>query len=333
MLATFLIGFREGLEAALIVGILIAYARKCERPDVVRRIWFGVGFAILLSLITGCILTYGAYGLSFKAQEIIGGTLSLIAVAMVTSMIFWMLRTAKTLATELQGKLATQMITGSAWGIVALATVSVGREGLETALFIWATTKTFELGPLAGFASAVAGIAVAALLGWALQAGLVRINLSRFFRWSGLLLIIFTAGILAYAIHDLQEADVLPGPFALPPGWAPTALHGLWGENAWAFQIGHIIAPDGLLGSLLKGTIGFSPEMTKLEIFGWLLYLSITLTVFIVLQKRPAKPSVAAAATRCVVEARNPNHTSNKKQLVGGGTTNASFERTAVERY
>lgn len=297
MLATFLIGFREGLEAALVVGILIAYAAKLGRRDVIRKIWLGVALAILISLVTGFILTYGAYGLSFKAQELIGGGLSLVAVAMVTGMIFWMLKTAKNLRGELEGKLSKEIIKGSGWGIVALATISVAREGLETALFIWATTKTFELGPAAGLINAVAGILVAALLGWAMQTGLVRVNLSRFFTWSGVLLIVFTAGILAYGVHDLQEADVLPGPFATAPTWAPEALHGLWGDSAWAFQIGHIISPDGFIGSLLKGTVGFTPEMSKLELVAWAIYLVTVLAVFIVKsRKTPAKPAATKTA-------------------------------------
>ncbi|WP_231580801.1 MULTISPECIES: iron uptake transporter permease EfeU [unclassified Leucobacter] len=306
MLGTFLIGLREGLEAALIVGILIAYARKLDRKDVVVRIWLGVGVAIGISLAVGAILTYGAYGLSFRAQEIIGGSLSLLAVVMVTWMIMWMARASRSMSGELRGRLDA-VIGGTGWGIVAVALLSVGREGIETALFIWATTRATGTGALLGFLAAVAGILVAAALGWAISRGLLRIGLSRFFRWSGAILVVFTAGVLAYAIHDLQEAAVLPGPFAPVPPGAGAFVASWYGESAWAFQLSHVIAPDGWLGVILKGTLGFSPDMTKLEVLVWALYLIPTLTWFL-LRTRPqpatgSKPAPAEPAEPTVAPA------------------------------
>lgn len=280
MIGTLMIGLREGLEAALVVSVLLAYVNKLGRRDAARKIWLGVGIAALVSLAIGAILTYGAYGLSFRAQEAIGGSLSIVAVGMVTWMVFWMAGASRTISGDLRGKVDAALI-GGGWGVAVLGMVSVGREGLETALFIWATTRSSAVSPLVGFLSAASGIAIAALLAWLLYRGMIRIDLTRFFRWSGVLLIVFAAGVLAYGIHDLMEAGFIPGPFMEAPAAAGPFVASWFGDAAWAFRIPHIIAPDGFLGAVLKGTIGFTPEMTKLELVAWALYLVPTLIVFL----------------------------------------------------
>jgi len=284
MLGTFLIGLREGLEASLVVGILIAYVRKIGRDDVRPRIWTGVGAAVVLSLGLGALLTYGTYGLTFEAQEIIGGSLSILAVGLVTWMIFWMARTARGLKRELEHQVDSRL-DGPGWGLVAIGFLAVAREGLETALFLWSAVNAADDGGDGRLAwlGAVLGLLTAVAIGWAIYRGVVRINLGTFFTWTGALLIVVAAGILAYGVHDLQEAGVLPGP------WTQ-------GASAWAFQLSDTIDPSGLPAALLKGTIGFSPDMTKLELAVWAVYLAVVGTLYWRATRR-TRPAVKAAPT------------------------------------
>lgn len=294
MLGTFMIGLREGLEAALVIGILVAYVRKVGRTDVLWRLWFGVGVAVGGSLAIGALLTFGAYGLTFQAQEAIGGSLSLLAVALVTWMIFWMQRTAASMKHELESSIDAALA-GTGAGIVLIGFVSVAREGLETALFVWSAVRASENAPLA-WVGAVLGLLTAVVLGWLIYRGAIKLHLSTFFTWTGAFLVVVAAGVLAYGIHDLQEAAFLPGPFMAAPEGASDFVAGFYGVEAWAFQIPHVIAPDGLLGALLKGTIGFAPEMTKLELIAWATYLLVVGSLYaraVLKARRPAGPAPA----------------------------------------
>ena len=287
MLANYLIGLREGLEAALIVTILIAYIVKIDRRDVLARIWLGVGLAVLLALGIGAVLTFGTVGLSFAAQETIGGVLSIVATGLVTWMVFWMLRTARDLKGHLQGSIDRHLL-GTGLGLVLVAFLAVGREGIETALFIWAAVQaTGETTlPLLG---AGLGILTAVALGALIYAGMLRINLAKFFAWTGGILIVVAAGVLSYGVHDLQEAGILPG------------LHSL------AFDVSAAIPPDSWYGTLLKGTVNFSPATTWLELAAWLAYLAPTMTLFILKSRQGRQRPAAArpdAAGRAVVAAR-----------------------------
>src|SRR5690606_11300261 len=180
VLANALIGLREGLEAGLVVGILIAYLRKLGRDDLLPRLWLGIGAAIALSLGVGAVLTWGPYGMSFQAQELLGGGLSILAVGLVTWMIFWMLRHARGLRGELEHGLDSA-IAGSAhgagWGLVLLGVVAVGREGVETALFVWAAAKSTGE-PLLGTLGAVLGILASVVIAYLIYRGFVRIDLA-----------------------------------------------------------------------------------------------------------------------------------------------------------
>ena len=280
MTGNFLIGLREGLEAVLIVVLLLAYLKKSGRTHLLPRVWAGIAFAVAVSLGFGALLTYGPRGLKFEAQEMIGGGLSIIAVAFVTWMVFWMAKASRSLSADLRGKV-DQVADGSAWGLVLVAALAVGREGLETALFIWAAARatgdTWE--PLLG---AFLGILAAIAFGALLHRGALRMNLSKFFTWTGAALIVVAGGVFAYGIHDLQEAGILPG------------LHNL------AFDVSHIIAPSGWLATLLKGVFNFSPATTWLEATAWVLYVvPVTFLYFRRIRRDTpvaARPSTAAAA-------------------------------------
>ena len=260
MFASFLIGLREGLEATLIIGILVAYLVKSDRRHLLREVWTGVAIAVALSLAAGAALTYGPRDLSEETVEGIAGILSIVAVALITWMIFWMARTARSLRKNLESSLDTAIALGRG-AIVAMALLTVGREGLETAIFVWAGIRAAGsgTGPLVGV---VLGLSVAIALGWLIYRGALRINIRAFFQWTGLALIIVAAGILAYGIHELQETGLLPGAGAL------------------AFDVSAQVPRDSWYGSLLRGTVNFSAATTWLQAIAWIGYAVPTLFAF-----------------------------------------------------
>ena len=275
MFANLLIGLREGLEAALVVSILITYLVRVQRRDVLPKLWLGVIAAIMLSLALGALLTFGAYGLSFQAQEMIGGLLSILAVGLITWMIFWLAKTSANLKAQLHSSLDRGLVAGGL-SIALVAFFAVGREGIETTLFIWAAVQASgeTTLPLLG---AIIGIGIAVLLGFLIYRGMLRINLTAFFRWTGLLLITVSAGVLAYGVHDLQEAGLLPG------------LHAL------AFNVTTAVPPDSWYGTLLKGIFNFSPATTWFEFFTWWAYI-VTVGLLFWRALRPPTP-VALSST------------------------------------
>lgn len=252
MFANLLIGLREGLEASLVVSILIAYLVKVNRRHEIRYIWIGVVSALVSVIAIFTVITIVFDNLSFYWQEVVGGTLSILAAILVTWMIFWMRRTARTLKRELEGHLESALELG-AGALITIAFLTVGREGLETAAIIWSTiVGSTTTGPFIG---AAAGIAIAVVLGYLIYRGALKVNLSRFFTITGALLIVVAAGVLAYGIFDLQEAGVLPG-FAMR-----------------AFDISSTIPPDSWYGTLLKGTVNFQPDPSWLQVVAWIGYI------------------------------------------------------------
>jgi high-affinity iron transporter len=277
-----LIGLREGLEAALVVSILVAFLVKSGQRSALAWVWGGVVVALLVCVAVGTAIAYTIGELRFDRQEIVGGTLSIVAVGFVTWMIFWMRATARTIATELRGKLSDALAIGPA-AVAVMALFAVGREGLETMAFFYANVRTAEAGthqPLIGF---LIGIAVAVALGWLMYRGAVRFNLGKFFTYTGVLLVFVAAGILGYGVHDLQEAGVLPGLTSL------------------AFDLSGPMPEDSWYGALLKGLLNYSAQTTVLQAVVWVLYVVIVLTVFL-WPHRQQSTSVKSASSPALVE-------------------------------
>ncbi|AXT85384.1 iron transporter [Aeromicrobium sp. A1-2] len=275
MFGNFLIGLREGLEASLIVSILIAYLVKTGRRHEIRFVWAGVAAALALVVVAFTIITVVFDQLSFTAQEIVGGTLSILAAALVTWMIFWMRRTARGLKRELEGQMADALALGPiALGSVAFLTV--GREGLETAAILWSTIVGSTTST--PFVGAAAGILVAVGLGFLIYRGAIKVNLGKFFTVTGALLIVVAAGVLAYGIFDLQEAGVLPG------------------FTSRAFDISSTIPPDSWYGTLLKGTVNFQPDPSWLQVVAWTAYVIPVLWLYLRQPKPVAAPPVEQPA-------------------------------------
>jgi high-affinity iron transporter len=261
MFSNFLIGLREGLEAALVVGILVAYLVRTERRHLLNKVWIGVGAAAAVSITFGAILTLGPQGLSFAAQEAIGGTLSIVAVGLITWMIFWMGKNARFLKGELEGGMERAISVGSG-AVVMMALLAVGREGLETALFLWAgiTSAGSSAGPIIG---ASLGLIAAAALGVLIYRGAIKLNLRVFFQWTGVFLVVVAAGVLAYGVHDLQEAGILPG------------------INNLAWDVSSAVPPSSIHGTVLKAIFNFSPQTTVLQAVAYFAYVIPVMFLFV----------------------------------------------------
>ncbi|WP_415951105.1 iron uptake transporter permease EfeU [Streptomyces sp. KLOTTS4A1] len=270
MFANYLIGLREGLEASLVVCILVAYLVKTDNRKALTPVWTGVGIAVAVSLAFGATLQFGTRDLTFEAKELIGGTLSVVAVALVTWMVFWMRRTARHLKADLHGRLDSALALGTG-ALVLTAFLAVGREGLETALIVWSAVDAADSGwdPLLG---AVLGLLTSVVMGWLFYRGALRINLAKFFKWTGGMLVVVAAGILAYGVHDLQEARFLGG------------------LADKAFDISENYPPDTWHATLLKGIFNFQPDPTVLQVVVWAAYLVPTLLLFL----RPVRASRTA---------------------------------------
>jgi len=276
MLSTLIIALREGLEASLIVGILVAYLVKSERRYHLRALWTGVALAITASLTFGAFLSYTSAELSPKGEELFAGTTSLVAVAMVTWMVFWMKRTARHLKGQLEGQMSAAIL-GGPLALAAAAFFAVVREGLETSLFIYANFKTVSSTPTATI-GLLLGLGVAIALGYLIYRSSIKINLAKFFTYTGTALVVVAAGVLSYGIHEYQEL-----------GWLPGADFFIW-------DVTSVIPKDSLVGGVLGGTIGFDTTTSWLQFLIWAAYLGTILSLYLkpaIAKSMPAKAPVA----------------------------------------
>ncbi|HEU4945726.1 MAG TPA: iron uptake transporter permease EfeU [Kribbella sp.] len=278
MLANYLIGLREGLEASLVVSILATFLVKSGHRDRLRYLWIGVGAALATAVAGWALLQFitALTARSFTAQETIGGVMSILAVAFVTWMIFWMRKASRSLKKELTDRLDRALQVGPG-AVVLLAFLAVFREGIESAFIVYASAASATTA--APFVGVLLGMATSVLLGLGIYRGAIRINLGTFFTWTGALLILVAAGIFAYGFHDLQEAGILPGLQTL------------------AFDISHIVPPDSWYGVLLKGIFNFNPSPTVIELAAWLLYLVPVLTLYLRPVRRQVRPPAVMAET------------------------------------
>lgn len=255
MLANFLIGLREGLEAALVVGILIAYLKKINQGDKTRVIWWGVFAAVALSVAFGSFFTMSSVHLEGDSEKIVAGSLSLVAAALITWMVVWLGKKARFLKAELEGSIDRALATGAA-SLFTLAFFAVGREGLETAIFIWNGAMASDE-TLITVVGTFLGLAVSVLAGWLLYLGALKLNLAKFFRYSGIALIFVAAGMLSYAIHEFQEINWIPG------------------DANKLYDISDIISKESILGSVLKGLVNFTPTPSVIQAIGYVLFVIV----------------------------------------------------------
>jgi high-affinity iron transporter len=275
VLPTFVIGLREGLEAALIVGIIAAFLAQQGRRDALRQVWLGVAVAVVICIGIAVALQAISSDLPQRGQEGLETVVGVLAVGMVTYMIIFMRRNARHLKGELEGAAASALASGSARALVAMAFLAVLREGFETAVFLLATFDASG-DATTSWLGAVIGILLAAAVGYGIYRGGVRLNLARFFLITGLVLVVIAAGLVMTAFHTANEA-----------GW-------LTAGQAQAFDLSWLVRPGTPVSSLLTGVLGIQPFPAWIEVAAWLAYL-VPMIVIVSWPGRRARRSPATA--------------------------------------
>ncbi len=276
LLGSGLIGLREGLEAGIVVTVLIAFLVKSGRRDALKWVWLGAAGAAAVTVGLFLGIRYGVYSVRDLTAEAIAGIASLVAVAIVTSMVLWMHHAAAGLSGDLRAGMAKALHTGAP-AVVLLSFLAVGREGVETALFMVGYAEARTSWPLLGL---IAGTAAAGMIAWAMYAGAIRINLSKFFSYTGVFLIVVAAGILSYGLGALQTV-----------GWLPMLDHR-------AFDISAAMNWDSWYGQVLQGVFNVSPIPTVLQLTGWLVYLAVVLPLFLRPNPMPVRMRAATPTER-----------------------------------
>lgn len=253
MITSFVITFREALEASLIVSILLVYLSKIERKDLNKYLYLGVGLATFTSVLIGWIVLVFYGSLPQNMDRIFEGTASITATIVLTYMIFWMAKNSRTIQNELQTKVDIAVSNGYVFGISALAFVAVFREGLETVLFLTALAITDLSGTIIGM---LFGISVVLILAFLMMKGIYQMNLQKFFKYTSVILVIFAAGLLGYGVHEFIEAGVFP-----------SIIEHVWDINP--SDVTHPLHENGAIGSLLKALVGYdgNPELLRVMVY------------------------------------------------------------------
>lgn len=271
MLASALITLREGLEAALIIGIVLGVLRKLGYTNRSKPVWAGVLAAVVASIVAG--LALNALGVAFegRGEKIFEGVAMLLAAAVLTWMIFWMQRQGREIQAELESDVRRAAVTGGAWALFSLAFVAVVREGIETALFL--TAAAFSATPAQTLIGGALGLILAIALGWMIFTAGKRLNVRAFFRTTSILLILFAAGLLAHGVHELQEASLIP-----------TLIEHVWDMN-------HIINEGGPVGAFLKTLFGYNGNPSLIEVSSYLGYFFVIYLVTRLSKQRQIAPA------------------------------------------
>ena len=275
MLASLLLSLREGLEAALIIGIVLGVLLKLKRVDLNKQVWAGAGFAVLASLLVAFMLNLLGLRFEGRGEEIFEGVAMLLAAGVLTWMIFWMHNTAGNLKQEIEMQTRDAVQGKGGRALFILAFLAVFREGIELALFLLAVQQTSS--PLQTLSGALLGLAGAAVLGWFLFNSTRRLSLRGFFRVTNVLLIIFAAGLVAYGVHEFNEAGIIP----------PVI------EHVW--DINHILNENSQIGLLLKALVGYNGNPSLTEVIAYLFYVGSIVTY--VLTRNQTTTSVTVGAS------------------------------------
>ncbi|UCC64814.1 MAG: FTR1 family protein [Anaerolineae bacterium] len=255
MLAALLITFREGLEAALIVGIVLAVLRRTGRADWRAAVWWGVAAAAALSLVAGLALYAVGAEMEGRAEEIFEGSAMLLAAGFLTWMIFWMQSQGRQIKEQLEAETQRALTGGQRRRLFSLALLAVGREGFETVLFMSAVAFA-ESGTTALIGGAI-GLAAAIALGWLLFASSARLEVRRFFQVTGLILVVVAAGLVAHGVHEFQEAGLLP----------------VIVEHVW--DINPVLDEGSVVGALLKSLFGYNGNPSLIEVVSYLAFYGV----------------------------------------------------------
>ena len=269
MLIAFLIMLREGIEAALIVGIVAGFLKQSGHSRLMPKVWLGVALAALMCLGIGYGIHSATGEIPQKEQEFVVGVIGLVAVAMLTYMILWMKKAARSMKQQLQDSVQTALNRGNGqgWALVGMAFLSVAREGLESVFFLLAV---FQQSPTWSMpVGAVLGLLAAVVIGALIYQGGMRLNLAKFFRWTGAFLIVVAAGLVAGSLRALHEA-------------------GVWNHlQEVVFDSSKYLHEDSPLGVLLGGFFGYTDHPTQGEVLAWLLYL-VPVMIWFLHGSRPA---------------------------------------------